>query len=211
MSNELTTNGNDAMTSETTQPSTEVEVVVNNAVVTANVETTAEKAQISAVSEPESGQVLSKYNSDADYSNALNSVLSEIEAAVKFAEESSDWKDIRTKLTNAKDKLRGLFLKDEDNSRLMDMINVSFDNVNQRQTLEREKFEKESHENYVEVKVKVEAAVKESLESTEFKHSRELLLNAQNEFKNLKLKRSHRDELYEMINKAFEEISRKQM
>ncbi len=217
MSNELTTNGNDVMTSETTQQtSTEVEVVVNNTVeantsTTNAIETTAVTAQNQGVIEPESGQVLSKYNSEADYTLALNSVVTEIESAIKFADESNDWKDIRTKLTNAKDKLIALFLRDEDNSRLMEMINESYEKVNQRQSLAREEFEKESHENYLVVKVKVETAVKESLESTEFKHSRELLLNAQNEFKNLKLKRSHRDELYDMINKAFEEISRKQM
>jgi chromosome segregation ATPase len=160
---------------------------------------------------PESGAVIGNYDSEEKYNEAINGITAEIEALEKTAEETNEWKEIRGSLNDAKDKLKALFLKDEDTNKLLDRINATFDKINQRQQEEQEKFEEESNENYEKVKEKVDEAIKKSNESEDFKQAREYLLEAQNEFKGVRLRRSQRDELYDSINAAFEKINQRQI
>jgi hypothetical protein len=160
---------------------------------------------------PQTGDNISQYESDEKYNEAFDSIKSEIDTNVQFANENNDWREIRNRLNISKDKLKALFLKDDDNNSLLDLINSTIENVNNRQSEEQDKFDKESIDNYNSVIDKVKESVQSSIESTDFKQSRELLLNAQELFKNLKLKRSHRDELYKLINEAFDDLTRRQI
>lgn len=160
---------------------------------------------------PQTGDNLSQYNSQAKYDETLNVIKDEINQNITYANESNDWREIRNRLNISKDKLKGLFLKEEDNNHLLDIINSSIESVNKRQTEEVEKIEKESFENYNNVIDKVRATVGTAKDMKDFKQARESLLGAQDLFKNLRLKRSHRDELVKLINDAFDNLSVRQM
>lgn len=160
---------------------------------------------------PQTGKVLGQYESDEQYVRAMQSISAEIEAVLEFAEQSTDWRDIRNRLTDTKDKLKGLFLKEEDNDALLTRIAEAFEKVNSRQAEEKDKLENTSNENYNLVIDKVKDAVAKSAELIDFKKAREILLNAQNLFKNLVLKRSHRDELNELIHNAFDSLTKRQI
>ena len=159
---------------------------------------------------PQTGDNISQYESEEKYNEALNSIRNEITANIEFAQNSSDWREIRNRMNLSKDKLKGLFLKDEDNNQLLEMVNSAIESVNQRQAEEQEKFDKESQSNYDSVIAQVQEAVAKSKESSDFKQARESLMSAQEIFKNLKLKRSHRDELYKLINDAFDDLTKRQ-
>lgn len=132
---------------------------------------------------PQTGDNISQYESDEKYNEALDSIKSEIDTNVQFAIENNDWREIRNRLNISKDKLKALFLKDDDNNALLDIINNTIESVNNRQSEEQEKFDKESIDNYNSVIDKVKESVKSSIESEDFKQSRELLLNSQELFK----------------------------
>jgi len=160
---------------------------------------------------PQTGDNLSQYDSDEKYNEALIHINEEVSHNIVFAKESNDWREIRNRLNISKDKLKGLFLKDEDNNNLLDLINGAIESVNKRQSDEMEKIEKESFENYNNVIDRVRESVTKSKETKDFKQAREALLSAQDLFKNLKLKRSHRDELIKLINEAFDELTTRQI
>ncbi|MBX3042330.1 MAG: hypothetical protein KIT33_00050 [Candidatus Kapabacteria bacterium] len=160
--------------------------------------------------EPRKGDVLVQYNNDDEYRTAYDNIKSELDKAVAFASESMDWKEIRKQLMDVRDKIKGLFLKEDDNNNLNESIRATLESVNQRQTEEQDKLDKESQENFDSVIGQVNEACDFSETSSDFKKSRELLLAAQNSFKSIRLKRSHRDELYRLINSAFDNVSKKQ-
>ena len=160
---------------------------------------------------PQTGDNLSQYNSQEQYDEKLNVIKDEIKQNVAFANESNDWREIRNRLNISKDKLKGLFLKDEDNNELLDLINSTIEAVNKRQAEEVEKVEKESFDNYNNVIDQVRVAVEKSKDLKDFKQARETLLGAQDLFKNLRLRRSHKDELIKLINDAFDNLTARQI
>jgi hypothetical protein len=160
--------------------------------------------------EPQNGEILVEYTSDENYNSAIAGFKEELNKQITFSNESNDWKEIKKRLTDVKDRLKALFLKDDDNAAMNEIINNAFENTNKRQSEEQEKFELESQQNYDSV---IEG-VKESLEfaetNTDYKAAREKLLAAQESFKNLRMKRSHRDELYKFVQNGFDVVSRRQ-
>lgn len=160
---------------------------------------------------PQTGDNLSQYNSEDKYNSVLNQITEEVNQNIQFANESSDWKEIRNRLNISKDKLKGLFLKDEDNRIILEKINNCIELVNKRQAEEIERLDKESNDNYNSVIDKVKENIEKSKETKDYKHARELLVAAQELFKNLKLNRSHRNELTKLINNAYDELSTRQI
>ena len=163
-----------------------------------------------AQEEPQNGDVLVQYNDETAYRTAYDTFKTELDKAVAFTGESTDWREIRKQLVDVRDRLKALFLKEEDNHELNDIIRATLESVNQRQSEEQEKLDQESQANYDSVIGIVNESVEFAKTSNDFKKSREALLAAQDAFKNIKLKRSHKDELYKMINTAFDGVSQKQ-
>ncbi len=160
---------------------------------------------------PQTGEVLGQHESGEQYIKALQAISAEIDSVVEFAEQSTDWRDIRNRLADTKDKIKSLFLKEEDNDSLLTRIAEAFEKVNSRQAEEKDKLENASNENYNLVINKVKEAVAKSAKLNDFKKAREILLNAQNLFKNLVLKRSHRDGLNDLIHNAFDSLTKRQI
>lgn len=160
--------------------------------------------------EPQNGEVLVQYSDDLAYKTAIEDFKMELVKAVEFSAESVDWREIRKKFSDVRDKLKSLFLKDEDNSELNEKIRLALENVNQRQSEEQEKLELDSQANYDSVIELVNEAVAYANTGSDYKQAREQLISAQDNFKSLKMKRSHKDELYNMVNEAFDIVSQKQ-
>ncbi|PKL85167.1 MAG: hypothetical protein CVV22_09575, partial [Ignavibacteriae bacterium HGW-Ignavibacteriae-1] len=160
---------------------------------------------------PQTGEIIGQYDNAEQYEKVLGEITQEINNIIEFAAQSTDWRDIRSRLTDSKDKLKGLFLKEADNNHLLDVINDTIESVNARQTEEKQKLDVTSQENYDSVIDRVREAVAQSDALTDFKKAREVLLSAQDLFKNLALKRSHRDELNNMIHEAFDSLTNRQI
>lgn len=159
---------------------------------------------------PQSGEIIGNYETDEQYQAALEGITKEVDDVISYVKESTDWKENRARLSDVKERLKIFFLKDGDNNRLSESINQCLELINARQDEERERYDKETHENYIAIKEKLEPILQNAKEGTDFRHSREILIQAQNEFKNVKLRRSQRDEFYNMINASLEEINQKQ-
>jgi hypothetical protein len=160
---------------------------------------------------PQTGEIIGQYDNAEQYDKVLGDITQEINTIIEFANQSNDWRDIRSRLTDSKDKLKGLFLKETDNNKLLDVINDTIEHVNSRQTEEKQKLDVTSQENFNSVIDKVKEAVTQSAALTDFKKAREVLLSAQDLFKNLALKRSHRDELNNLIHEAFDSLTNRQI
>lgn len=156
------------------------------------------------------GKVLVQYADEASYKQAAGIYEVELNKHIEFAGESNDFREIRKRLTEAKDKLKSLFLNEPDNEKYSALIQEQIELLNTRQSEEQEKFEAESLENYNSVYGAVKEAVDFAAASSDFKLSREKLLAAQDLFKNLRLKRQHKDELYNLVNHSFDLVSKKQ-
>jgi hypothetical protein len=158
----------------------------------------------------QSGEVLGKYESDDEYQKVIDIVNKDINEANKIIESGNDWKEYRLRLNDIKDRLKALFLKKEDNDSIINSINDLFQMIAERQNEEKEKFDEESEKNYSHLKGLVENAIKTAEEAEDFKTARTGLINVQESFRGVKLRRKHRDELLEDMNKAFEALQKRQ-
>jgi hypothetical protein len=89
-------------------------------------------------------------------------------------------------------------------------LQQSFERLNERQAKEREEFERDAEENYINITAGVEEAITFANESSIFKEARERLIDTQNSIKGIKLKREHRDQLYSRIREVFDELNQRQ-
>ncbi len=160
--------------------------------------------------EPHNGEVLVQYSDESAYKTALDNFNIELDKAINFSTESVDWRELRKQFVEMRDKLKSLFLNDDDNEVLNEKLRIALENVNHRQAEEQEKLEVESQEHYDSVIQIVKDSVLFAETSIEYKQAREQLLSVQDKFKNLRMKRLHKDELYKLVNDAFDIVSRKQ-
>lgn len=133
-----------------------------------------------------------------------------IDSAVAFAAEVTFFKEGRERLISAQREIKDKKLRKEQRDELYSTIRTSFEELNKRQDEERAAFEKESSENFADLKPKVDEAIAFSKEATYFKEAREKLISAQNEIKDKRLKRSQKDSLFQAIRTAFEELNKRQ-
>ena len=158
----------------------------------------------------ESGEVLGTNRTEEEYKKAKEAIEKEIAECQKLVEQTRDWKDIRLRLNDAKDKLKALFLEKEDDEKYLNQINELFRMLNDKQAEEQKKFSQESDENYVKLKELVDEAIETADKADNFREARAGLIKVQKNFRGVKLKRSQRDELLDDINKAFEALQQRQ-
>lgn len=139
-----------------------------------------------------------------------NNIKIKVEEAVKAIEEIADVKDAREKLIAVQGEMNSLTLKRENKDELVQKFNFAFQSLNKRQAEEWEKYEMECSENYLNLKAKVDSAIAFSTTHPIFKECRERLIEAQKEFKGLRLKKDNREELYSRIQEAFTALNVRQ-
>lgn len=159
----------------------------------------------------QSGENISKYESEEEYNSVLNSTKAEIEKLNEESKTTLNFNELRQSLNDVKDKIKGLFLKDDDNKALNSEIDESLNLLSERQADEFEKLNKESEENYNKIKPLIDETIKKVEENNNFKEARESLIKVQDQFKGIRLKKSHRDELLDMVKNTFEKLTQKQI
>lgn len=133
-----------------------------------------------------------------------------IDEAVIFSKEATNFGKARENLISAQSQIKGNKLKRNQREELYQIIRDSFEALNERQSAEREEFEKECEINYKNLKTIVDEACNFAANSPDYKEAREALINAQGTIKGMKLKRAQRDELYAQIREIFNGINEKQ-
>lgn len=147
---------------------------------------------------------------DESYTELYTEFKNKVETASAQVSESSDYRAIRETLTSLQNEFKDLKLKQEHRDLLQDKIGSAFDELNRRQSEERESYEMECIENYHNIKAIVDEAVNFASQSENFRQARTKLVSAQNEFKGLKLKKEQREEQYARIQAAFEVLNQRQ-
>jgi hypothetical protein len=137
-------------------------------------------------------------------------VKSKLIPAEEIVKTATDFKSARESLIAIQNEIKGLSLKRENKEEVILTFNRFFEELNKRQTSERESYEMECIENYHNIKGKIDSALNKIASATDFKSSREMLIAVQGEFKGLKLRKDQRDEQYSRIQAAFEDLNTRQ-
>jgi hypothetical protein len=163
--------------------------------------------------EPVAGDIIADANNDnpEQYQAKLAAIESEARVACKAAAESPDYRASKQRLADIKDKMKGLFLKNEDNSRVIGIIDETIMMIDERAVQERRQTEQISTEQYTALKNQIAEAREKTTSMTIFNEAREVIINLQKEIRKAKLLKNHRDELFDSIGKIFEDINKKQV
>jgi hypothetical protein len=130
--------------------------------------------------------------------------------AVKFSANAEIFKDARERLVDAQNQVKSTKLKREQKDDLFNILRTAFDDLNERQDSHREEFEKESAESWELMKPMIDEVIEFSKTATYFKDAREKLNSTMDLLKEKRLKRDLRDELFEALRKAFDELNIRQ-
>lgn len=161
-------------------------------------------------------ETLTKYQQEeqqkmeAILNNHYNSLKEKIDTAIKQSVQTNDFKEAREFLLAAQNEFKEMNLSKEHREELVAQLNQAFEDLNQRFARQKESYEMECSENYLTLKKKIDETLDVIEKSKDTRRSRLVLINVQNEFKGLKLKKEQREEQYARIQNAFEELNKKQ-
>ena len=122
----------------------------------------------------------------------------------------TDFKGSRTILIALQKEIKGMKLRPSHREVFFKTIQDLFDKILIYETAEREAYEMECAENFLQFKPRVENVCKKEKESKNLNDARKNLIALQKELKEIKLSRKERDELYGIIRASFDEINSKQ-
>jgi hypothetical protein len=159
--------------------------------------------------EAQSGDVIGKYADENEYKAAYDTAMAKINEWKAFAEESTDWKNIRSQQVDLRSEIKALFLKKEDAKQLNEVIDEIAGEVNNRQNAEREEKEKVYNENNDKYVAIVNEKCEQAKNADLFSKARDLLTALQTELRNVQLKRSQRDNFFSQIQTTFSELNEK--
>jgi len=151
-----------------------------------------------------------KEDLEAKWNENLESISGEIEETFEKIKDMTLFKEARELLINVQKKVKDIDLKKDAKDSIFKRLQDAFTDINERQDRERESYEMECSENYLNIKPKVEAAVKASEVAENFKNARQFLMDTQTSLKDLKLKKEQRDELFGAIRAAFDALNQRQ-
>jgi flagellar hook-basal body complex protein FliE len=143
---------------------------------------------------------------DEIYAEFKKSVLEKIE----FSKESEIINKGRDALIEVQNQFKEMNLKRDHREEVVKLLDEAFDHLNQKQAEERERYEMECIENYHNLKAIVDEALEFFQNSDNLRDVRLKLIEAQNSFKGLVLKKEQREEQFDRIQKAFDILNEKQ-
>ena len=147
---------------------------------------------------------------ESEYSEKYEKLKATVDEAVKNSHESNNFKESREKLIDAQNEFKNFNLKKGHREELFSALNKAFDDLNSRQSEERESYEMECIENYHNIKSTVENALNNIEKTDDLREARRILIDAQNHFKGLRLKKEQREEQYALIQESFDKINKLQ-
>ncbi len=145
-----------------------------------------------------------------EYKDFLEDISDEVDSITSWVEEAQDLNEVQNKLRDMLQVIRNVNLEQEDRAFLLDKVNLGFDKIKERRDEEKRIFEEKYDEIYAEFKNSVLEKIKFSHESDIINNGRDALIEVQTQFKELNLKREHREEIVKMLDEAFEDLNRRQ-
>ncbi len=126
-----------------------------------------------------------------------------VDDAITFAKDVTNFKQGREALMSAQAAIKGIKLRKEHRDELYAAIRTTFEGLNERQTEEREVFDKETDENNSKLIEQLAKCTEELNNDPEFNKIRDILIAVQGDVKLLKLKREQRNQLFTKIRELF--------
>lgn len=122
------------------------------------------------------------------------------------------WQELRTarqKLVNLQKEINNNVAKISKNAveEIKKLIADAISSITQRQIQERENYEMECSDNYLQLKTMFENIIASIPNSKDFAKTRQELIDAQKLISTKTLKRNHQEELYQIIRNGFEQLS----
>jgi|GEM_PF-589907 len=151
-----------------------------------------------------------KEEKNREYEKNLEEIKPEFEAVIEEISKATNFKDARAKLIEIQSKVRNAKLRMIEKENFLRITQENFEILNKKQEAEREAYEMECSENYLNLKNKIEIEIKSANSNENFRESRQILINAQGLIKGIKLKKHNRDQLYQAIREEFNKLNEAQ-
>lgn len=118
-----------------------------------------------------------------------------------------DRKQVKESLIRVQQEMKNLKFNREDREELWNAIQSVFEQLHQAYEADQAMFEHEAFQNYSRLKTLVENAVFLSRKTTDVREAKAVLIEAQQEFKGLRLIKEQREELYQQIQREFDRVN----
>jgi len=135
-----------------------------------------------------------------------NVLKSQLENALDKVNRTYDLREAKGCLIEVQNSFKGLKLQSEDREELYIRLQKAFEKVNNKIEEEHRNFENEVFMNYLNLKAKVDEAVLLADNPGNFKETWDFLVEVQSLFKGTRLLREHREELYMILQGAFDNL-----
>lgn len=133
-----------------------------------------------------------------------------LDQALRDARNQTDFRTAKEILIKAQAAFRDFRLKPEAREELNRELQEAFSVVNRKMEEERLRFELESQHHYLELKMKLEEAVKLAANEFDWREARKYLIDVQQEFKGIRMIPEQRETLYTRLQQAFDEVKIRQ-
>ncbi len=134
-------------------------------------------------------------------------IKEKVDEALFLASHPKDFKETWDFLIEVQNLFKGAKLLREHRENLYARLQEAFVKIKGFREIEQSGFEKESAQNYVQIRQVVEEAISQASQTDDFRIAKDMLIKAQNEFRALKLTKEQRDELYSKLQDAFTELN----
>lgn len=126
-----------------------------------------------------------------------------VEEALFLASHPKDFKETWDFLIEVQTLFKGTRLLREHRESLYAQLQEAFERIKVFGEIEKTNFEKESTQSYVQLNQTIEETISKASQTDDFRLAKDLLIKAQAEFRNVKLVKEKRDELYSKLQDAF--------
>jgi hypothetical protein len=134
-------------------------------------------------------------------------IKEKVDEALFLASHPKDFKETWDYLIEVQNLFKGAKLLREHRENLYARLQEAFVKIKGFREIEQTNFEKESAQNYIQLKQNVEEAILQASQTDDFRIAKDVLIKAQNEFRTTKLTKEQRDELYSKLQDAFTAIN----
>jgi len=145
-----------------------------------------------------------------EYPDMIADISEEIDLINSSIGDANDLNEVHNKLRDMLQVVKNLNIEPQDRSLLSERINEGFDKIKERRDDAKKLFEEKYDEIYAEFKVNVLEKIKFSQESEIINKGRDALIEVQNQFKELNLRRDHREEIVKLLDEAFDNLNHRQ-
>lgn len=145
-------------------------------------------------------------NSDEEKHRNYHELKIKLETALDKVAKTNDLREAKGYLIEVQSNFKGLKLQSEDREELYHKLQKAFEKINDQIEEEHRNFENESFINYLNLKAKVDEAVLMSGNPENFKETWDFLIEVQSLFKGTRLLREHREEIYMLLQEAFDNM-----